>query len=90
VHGEVGKDAAVLRHQRQARLDDGVRGEDGEVDAAQSHPAARHMRHHSPERLEAGGFARPVGAQHDHDLGSAHAERDAVERDMLAVADGET
>ena len=38
-HAEVGEDAAVLRHQRQARLDDVVRGQRGEVELAE--PDAR-------------------------------------------------
>ena len=89
VHGEVGEDAAVLRHQRQARLDDGVRGHVREVDAAEPDARARHVRDHAAQRLQAGRLAGAVGAQHDHDLAGAHAERHPVEREVLAVADGE-
>ena len=89
VHGEVGEDAAVLRHQRQAGLDDGVRGHVGEVDAAEPDARARHVRDHTAQRLQAGRLAGAVGAQHDHDLARPDAERHPVEREVLAVADGE-
>jgi len=88
-HREVGEDAAVLRHQRQARLDDGVRGHVREIDAAEPDLRTRHVCDHAAQRLEAGGFAGAVGAQHDHDLARPDAERHPVEREMLAVADGQ-
>jgi hypothetical protein len=87
--GKIGEDAAVLRHQGQARLDDVVRGHVGEIDVAQPDPGARHVGDHAAQRLEAGGLARAVGAQHHHDLARCHAKRHPVEGEVLAVADGE-
>ena len=88
VHRQVGEDAAVLRHQRQPGLDHPVRRQRSQVDLTEGDARARQMRDHAAHGLEAGRLAGAVGPQHDDDLALAHAQRHAVDGQVLAVADG--
>ena len=88
-HRQVAEDAAALRHQRDARLDDFVRRQVADFAAAERDRAAGQVRHDAGDDLEQGPLAGAVGAEDGDHLAAVDVQVDVVERDMLAVGGGD-
>ena len=78
-HGEVGENAASLRHERDALGDYPVRRQPGELVAAEFY-AARLWPHYARHRAKDGRFSRAVGADEGHYLSLLNVNGDAAHR----------
>ncbi len=87
-HGQVGEDAASLRHQRDAGLDDLVRRHEAKLAAAERHRAAGKQRHQAGNDPEQRALAGAVGAENDHDLAAVDLDVDVGKGHVLAVGGG--
>jgi len=69
VHGEIGEDAAILGHERDAGLNDFVRRAVGDVGAVHEHARAVHLARLPSDRPQEGALAGAVGADESDDSG---------------------
>jgi hypothetical protein len=88
-HGQFGENAAPLRHQRDAGLDDLMRRQCEQVLPVEADARAVLRSHQACDGLEQRRLAGAVRAEHHDNLARLHVEIDAGERLMLAVAGGE-
>ena len=84
LHRHAREQAAVLRHMRDAELDDAV-GRRGEIDAFHMHAAA-HRADQPGDDAHQRGLAGAVGSDQRDSLSGVHLERDAEQRLEGAVS----
>ena len=87
LHGEIGEDAAILGHQRDAGLDDLMRRAMGDVGPVHEHRRAVHLARLPGYGPQEGALAGAIGAEHHHDLAFRHRRRNVLEGAMAAVED---
>ena len=87
LHGEIGEDAAILGHQRDAGLHDLMRRAVGDVGPVHEHGRAVHLARLPGYGPQEGALAGAIGAEHHHDLAFRHRRRNVLERAMAAVED---
>ena len=87
LHGEIGEDAAILGHQRDAGLHDLMRRAVGDVGPVHEHGRAVHLARLPGYGPQEGALAGAIGAEHHHDLAFRHRRRNVLKRAMAAVED---
>jgi len=83
--GQVGKNAAVLWHERDAGLHDLVRRAPRDVGAVHRHRAAFRLAGLPGDGADERALTRAIGAEHDDDLALRHRRRHVFQRAMAAV-----
>jgi hypothetical protein len=78
LHGQVGENAPILGHKRDASLDDFVRRTMRDIGPVHEHRAALHLAGLAGDGAQKGALAGAIGPEHDHDLARRYAHRDVL------------